>query len=600
MPAEITFPPKVRWSNEQPVDPEHAKSNTGVFQPQFIEALRTLTSSIPGLHVEAKHSTFREALVDNEDFRKNLMQFLLIATSTVSEITDKEKHPAIHGAATFIRNVIALNNIYGQLKEKFVVEGGTNMDTWKALVDAVSPGKPLPGRYVPPGITEQDVFLESVGIEQVVGETLYKLYDLGMTGGTIEVEHGYMMNRWKITSEFMYAPKVREASRDGEVTGVYLDDDPNKMYWLQVICVKVYTEWVNPFTKEKDGPKEYRFILHSAWHKPTNMRDDRTIPSMFITVLGMCRSDKDFPFIKVNPDELKQSILSMLGNMMKTLFSVFRFNAFNPETQRIVVAMNTMHEVPRQLRYSGPDSVHLMDDYDHIRDGIRNCIEKGKPRGYAFVGYPGTGKTIMMEQLTNEFLDVPSVYFSVASLMQVGDGVDGDTMSCIMETLSGLKGAGYKCAFLCCDDLDAVELAEKNANVTRLISLLDQIRMECMPTVIFMCTVNDPTSLHGTIIKRGCRIDEVVEVGLPSVDSLCRLINAFRDESDTTDYSNEQYHAALEKMVDMNFSFADLANVMSSMVIYYTPEASGYTPEQLADAVVKVGESRENAGKNYA
>lgn len=599
MAAEITFPPKMRWSAEQPEDPEKSKSATGVFQPQFIEALRTLTSSIPGLHVEAKHSTFREALVDNEDFRKNLMQFLLIATSTVSEITDKDRHPAIHGASTFIRNVIALNSIYGQVKEKFVVTGGTNLDNWKDMVESVSPGKPLVGRYVPPGLSDHDVFLETVGIEQVVGETLYKLYELGTKGGTIDVEHGYMMNRWKITSEYLYAPKVREASRDGEVTGVYLDDDPNKMYWLQVICVKVFTDWVNPFTKEIDSPKEYRFILHCGQHKPTNMRDDRTIPSLFMTVLGMCRETKEYQFINVSADELKKSVISMLGNMMKTLFSVFRFNAFKPEKQRLLVALTSVHEMPRPLKYSGPDSVHLMDDYEHIREGIKNCIEKGKPRGYAFVGYPGTGKTIMMEQLTNEFLDVPVVYFTIAGLMQVGSGPEGDSMSCIMETLSGLKGAGYKCVFLCCDDLDAVELSEKNANVTRLINLLDQLRMDCMPTVIFMCTVNDPTSLHGTIIRRGCRIDEVVEVGLPSVESLGRLINAFRDDTDTTDYSNEQYIPALEKMVELKFSFADLANVMSSMVIYYTAGDTGYTPEQLADAVVKVGESRENAGKSY-
>lgn len=596
MTEEISFTP---YGNDSPVDPGATEKNAGIFRPKFIDALRTLTSNFPKLHVEAKHSTFREALVDNEDFRKNLMQFLLVATSTVAEITDKDKHPVIHGASTFVRNVMALNSIYGQVKDKFVVTGGTNLDNWKGMVDAVSSGRPLPVRYVPPGITDQDVFLESVGVEQVVGETLYKLYELGTKGGKIAVEHGYMMNRWEITSEFLHAPKIREASRDGEVTGVYLDDDPNKLYWLQVLCVKVYTDWENPFTGEKDKPKEYRFILFSGQHRPTNTRDDRTIPSIFLTVSGMCRGDKGYEFIKVNSDELKQSIVSMLGSMMNTLFSVFRFNAYKPDKQVLLVAIDSAHEIPRPMRYSGPGAVHLMDDYGHIREGIRNCIEKGRPRGYAFVGYPGTGKSIMMEQLTNEFLDIPVVRFTIDGLMQSARGGTGDTMSCIMETLSGLKGAGYKCVFLCCDDLDAVELSEKNANVTRLINLLDQLRMECMPTVIFMCTVNDPTSLHGTIIKRGCRIDEVVEVGLPSVEALGRLINAFRDETDRTDYSNEQYRPAMEKMVELNFSFADLANVMSSMVIYYTPGESGFAPEQLADAVEKVGTSRENAGKNY-
>jgi hypothetical protein len=292
--------------------------------------------------------------------------------------------------------------------------------------------------------------------------------------------------------------------------------------------------------------------------------------------------------------------------MAIALLKKMKFSMFDPENSVIGVApsiggMSGSRFFPRITTFSGPAAVHVLPEYDTIRDALGKCLEKGRNRGYAFVGAPGTGKTIMMNQLVNEFPSAPVVKFSMQGFQSVQPG-QTPLLQAIVDVVQSLVDAGFDKVFLCCDDIDSVDMSEKNGSVESLINLLDGLhgRMPESTSVVFMCTVNDPTKMHSAIIKRGKRIDEVIEVPCPDAGTIRRLINSLKDRNDPTDYTGVEFGKAIERMADDRFSLADLSTMMSNLQIYGSPDESGkFSPETLETAIGRIEHSKENAGKTY-
>jgi ATP-dependent 26S proteasome regulatory subunit len=145
-------------------------------------------------------------------------------------------------------------------------------------------------------------------------------------------------------------------------------------------------------------------------------------------------------------------------------------------------------------------------------------------------------------------------------------------------------------------------MSTKNSSVENLINLLDGLhaRLSRQTAVVFMCTVNDPTKMHSTIIKRGKRIDEVIEVPCPNEATIRRLINSLKDKEDPTDYTSEEFANAITRMVNNKFSLADLSTMMTTLQIYGAPDDSGkFTPETLETAISRIELSKANAAKTY-
>jgi ATP-dependent 26S proteasome regulatory subunit len=286
-----------------------------------------------------------------------------------------------------------------------------------------------------------------------------------------------------------------------------------------------------------------------------------------------------------------------------------KFSMYDPETSVIGVSntfgvdsSNNTRFYSRITSYSGKDAVHVLPEYDTIRDALGKCIEMGKSRGYAFVGAPGTGKTIMMNQLINEFPSAPVVKFSMQGFCDPVQPNQSSLLQSILDVVQSLSDAGFSKIFLCCDDIDSVDMSTKNLSVENLINLLDGLhsRLTNSTAIVFMCTVNDPTKMHSTIIKRGKRIDEVIEVPCPSEETIHRLINSLKDKEDPTDYTDPAFAQAITRMANDKFSLADLSTMMTTLQIYGAPDDSGkFTPETLETAISRIELSKANAAKTY-
>lgn len=599
-----------------------------IFTPKFIRALQTLTGAMPALNVEAKNTTLADLIFRRKAFREDMFRLALLLCSTVAEMVDRERNPRLFGFMRFTRNVLALEQLRQHIISHFSVKGGTNLETWNQVVKAVCGDDKVDIDYVPPGIDRLDTLLMPLDCVSISGDIMYAMYECDREGKTLDITAGIMGGTfippdmgYTAKSVFRYSPEIHIVEEENQPLQAIRGDDGKDWYWLQVFeikgkdlvrsDVKGYLVFKLLRLKNEESSKKITPLFMTVDLivqnpvKDSSPTEDYMSPNYIIPSF-----DSNTP---INPSFDSNSLTVEWRPISNALQKTLKYSMFDPRhsiiNATITYGGNDGLFFRRPMKFSGQDCVHAMQEYDTIRDGIRKCMDKGINRGYAFVGAPGTGKTIMMNQLVNEFLDYPVIHFRITSLMdsvtpQYNAASSEPVMSMterIVGIMSSLKGAGFNKVFLCCDDIDSTDLSEKNSSVEKIISLMDTLHyMTALPTVIFMTTINDPASIHSTIIKRGQRIDEVIEVPYPDASTIKRLINKVKLADDPTDYEDLKYKEAIDKMVEHNFTLADLSTLMANMQIYCTPEEDGtYCPADLDKALDKILSSRENASKTY-
>lgn len=594
------------WSDNQltpPKPPSAVGPSESLFTPKFMKALQMFTGSIPVIDIEAKNSTFVDTIMKNKPLREGMFKLALFLCSTVPELIDKEKHPRAYGMSVFARNVLALERIRQELKTKFVIRGGTNLDIWKALVPQVTgKGKEDEISYVPPGINCIGTIMMPLNCHPVDANILYGMCEYGKSGKTFSANawSGFGSIPTEVRSVYWYGPEIQSADDGTSKVTIMRKDTGTEWYWLQVFEVQQHADILG-----NSLPPVYIVFLAQRNNLGTK-------PNEMPTALFM----QSYVISKVeNLDSLHMTMYEANQRMQHTgvansILKSLKYSMFNPSSTVILTSMFTGGEesynkvmfVKRVTKYSGADAVHILKEYDTIRDGIGRCLEKGMSRGYAFVGLPGTGKTIMMNQLVNEFPDIPVIKFSMQCFDTPKDFKHPSFSTVLVETIQSLNEAGFDKVFLCCDDMDSVDLSAKNKNVESIITLMDSVHAMNMAigSVIFMATINDPTSMHSSIIKRGNRIDEVIEVPCPDRSAISRLINHVKRKDDPTDYTAPNFESAISRMADEHLSLADMATMMSNMQIYgNTGDDGKFTPEHVMKAIDRILLSRENASKQY-
>lgn len=593
---------------------------TPVFMPTFVKAIETISNSVPSICIEAKNSTLVDTLFKNTQLKETVFNLALMMTSSITELIDKVNHPKTYEAVKFIRNVLALEKLRRQIKTKFTVKGGTNLDDWdniKHSVTRAKPGEPEHDdiKYVPPGLTDAGTFVTPVGCNAIQSSTYYALYrcdvdhttvEMNMSVGAFSFIAGWPTTEksYKVESLFRYSPDLQMVTEDNGTMKFILTKAASTFYWLQVFKFTLVmedgsqNEFCSPFYIIVWTP---RFSPKSSSGESVEIEDVNFVQLMLVDKSTVANVNELESFI----ERKRTSALGAAQAFLKKM----KFSMFNPETSVIEVMnlgspemSNNTRFYARMTGYSGKDAVHVRPEYDTIRDALGKCIDMGKSRGYAFVGAPGTGKTIMMNQLINEFPSAPVVKFSMQGFNTNIQVSQTPLLQSILDVVKSLSDAGFNKIFLCCDDIDSVDMSTKNSSVENLINLLDGLhaRLSRQTAVVFMCTVNDPTKMHSTIIKRGKRIDEVIEVPCPNEATIRRLINSLKDKEDPTDYTSEEFANAITRMVNNKFSLADLSTMMTTLQIYGAPDDSGkFTPETLETAISRIELSKANAAKTY-
>jgi len=620
-PWSATFPGPISENLPKPPgEPVDVSFNPGVLagmhqlgMSKFMLALDSIISSIPGINLEAKHTTLVDGLFKNKQFMQSMFDTSLLVSSTVAELVDKEKHPRLYSGISFLRNVLALEKIRRQVKEKIVIRAGTNMDEWNKIVELFQRENPADKiTYVPPGLDTAGSIITTVGCNPVSASTFYAMYrcDADHTVTRLNAVNGtYSFNlggrkSFSAESLYRYGPEIQRVFDTNGSMKFILAKATTGFSWLQVFKI---TQLDGDGQPDKFASPFYLVPYMSNFFTNGSSQPTVSIPDLnFVQILLI---DKAGTSDMISMDAFIERRRSATLHVANALLKKMKFSMFDPETSVIQVSTSQGADsssnaimFTRITQYSGKGAVHVLSEYDTIRDALGKCMKVGKSRGYAFVGAPGTGKTIMMNQLVNEFPSVPVIKFSMQGMQTIEDLGNGTMLQSILDIVQSLTDAGFDKVFLCCDDIDSVDMSTKNSPVENLINLLDGLhfRLEKTASIIFMCTVNDPTKMHSTIIKRGKRIDEVIEVPCPDSAAIRRLINSVKDKDDPTDYTDARFAELIDRMAAHRFSLADLSTMMTNLQIYGSPGDDGkFTPETLATAIERLETSKANATKTY-
>lgn len=141
-------------------------------------------------------------------------------------------------------------------------------------------------------------------------------------------------------------------------------------------------------------------------------------------------------------------------------------------------------------------------DIDGFADEIRKVLKRGRKRGYAFVGVPGTGKSTIIRKLENTIRDYPIVYISADNTSYENE---------IKETFTTI-GYMQPCIVII-EDLDSFGFEKKNNRLGAFLNGIDDVNRNL--NVVFIATINDTKMVHYTLINRPGRLDEIILVEPP-------------------------------------------------------------------------------------
>jgi hypothetical protein len=224
-------------------------------------------------------------------------------------------------------------------------------------------------------------------------------------------------------------------------------------------------------------------------------------------------------------------------------------------------------------------------DIDSFAAEIRKVLTRGRKRGYAFVGVPGTGKSTIIRKLENTIRDYPMVYVGAENLPYPHE---------IMETFRTISY--MQPCIVVMEDLDSYNFEEKNERLGTFLDAIDDVNRNL--NVVFIATINDTKLVHYTLINRPGRLDEVILVEPPkTAQEAYEVMEARFWKIAETDTSIKKGFPPLsdmdpdlfEAIIDHKMTQADVCELVEKAVLL----KDEVTNESLEEAVKALLDSKE-------
>lgn len=209
-----------------------------------------------------------------------------------------------------------------------------------------------------------------------------------------------------------------------------------------------------------------------------------------------------------------------------------------------------------------------------ITTACRKTLMQNRRRGVVLVGEPGTGKTIAVHKIMNNFRD-RLVFWVAADSINTANGIRN-----VRKLFKMFEGC-----IVVFDDLDAAPLTSKNETTNEFLSMLDGTnKMSCF----LIATVNDPSKIHMSLINRAERFDDIKLVKKPQTveevtDIIISKANQFGYYADnekstsmliakkgliTFNVKSKAFKDACKKVIDSGFTQVMVAGLISDIDAY--------------------------------
>lgn len=551
-----------------------------------IDTFRELTRTIEELIENLPSITIPSTIVGKTKFegfkeicklykKQNLNKVFLLSCTMMNLIARHSGAKELSKVAGFMQNCLALYSI-GDSLCSHISFNWDYADTMYIIANGDLPGGTgiTMAQYREIGAKYEKANYEGITLTNssifVLANMVAKGNEQTWFSSADQKEHRIATGRTNVKDVARQWVKNDDNSESYELRYTFTDDaltagkPSNAVFELMFDDVQLYiVQSVNSFADEENA-------------NVTQFEPNREIRYFWIPKAGVVLTTKEV-------NELNENIQQYLNMLFVN----------NIDTQRFMFTFDENGEIVEIVRPKAIPEHFVSNKIPDIINGIKILHDKKLSRSYALVGQAGTGKTIGAQQISNSFMDVCT--FKITKTVIENE----DIRKHMLEYIRAIK----RCIIIL-DDMDRSNLSEKNDSVCAYLNFFDDINLAAkndQVSYVFVATINDPAKINKVIMQRSGRIDEMIEIGYPDIDAMRYLFhyNDMENNADNlADFNDHSFDDALQEAIDTHITAADVKNIFTDMIIYGDP-GQKVTPEAIHNAIARVKDRNEKAGRNY-
>lgn len=299
--------------------------------------------------------------------------------------------------------------------------------------------------------------------------------------------------------------------------------------------------------------------------KDVYREDDSTIliliehnSNKYVWLLRMYEGYENMSFIRTSQIWTREEKTFTIQDLKGAIYKDF-IRHFDIKNNVLILDGSGLQIYPRQ---KVAENIMQVDIKKQATD-IKKILEKGKKRGYVYVGVPGTGKSTSIHKLEAILTEYPIIYVS-NSCLSSSYGVS--------ETFETIRYLQPCIAVI--EDLDSCGFDEKSSTLGEFLEQVDDVDENL--NIVILSSVNDTSLVHYSLINRPGRFDEVIMIRTPkTIEEVysvmeCRYKkNQKKDSNLSKDFIKVEDidEDIITKIIERSYTQADICEIIEKALL---------------------------------